>query len=231
MAKVKYITSKGAGLPGSKTFYIGIAQHERSMPTKETYEYCSEKIGFKPTMIRAAFLGLKSFIKSNSANGNGLTMSGIVSIRNTCRGAFASMRGPFVKGKNMLMVNAVELDPFKSALKGLTLENNTKGVTPSITSVLDDVSGEYDVIEGTHEFSIAGAELNPDMGEADEYVAFLDSKGVETKAEVTYSDLQNVKAHLISPLAAGNYTLVVNTRSGLGESFGVKTATRKITIK
>ena len=47
---------------------------------------------------------------------------------------------------------------------------------------------------------------------------------------MTFSDLQNVKAHLEAPLPAGEYTLKVYTRSGLGDQFGVTVATRKVVV-
>ena len=53
---------------------------------------------------------------------------------------------------------------------------------------------------------------------------------METKAEITFSDLQNVKARLASALPAGEYTLRVYTRSGLGDQFGVHVASRRITV-
>ena len=55
--------------------------------------------------------------------------------------------------------------------------------------------------------------------------------GTLTKAEITYSDLQNVKAKFDVALPAGEYTLCVYTRSGMGDEFGVKKATRKVTVK
>ena len=48
----------------------------------------------------------------------------------------------------------------------------------------------------------------------------MDVHGIETKAEITFSDLQNVKAHLTAALPAGEYTMKVYTRSGLGDAFG-----------
>ena len=83
------------------------------------------------------------------------------------------------------------------------------------------------VIDG---FSIAGADLAPDPTKEDEYVAFANAQGVETKAEITFADLQNVKAHLAAALEPGDYTLKVYTRSGLGERFGVHVAKRKVTV-
>ena len=89
----------------------------------------------------------------------------------------------------------------------------------------------YDEITGTDVFSIAGAELALDATKEDEYVALVSAQGVETKCAVDYSDLQNVKAHLAAAIAAGQYTLKVYTRSGLGDEYGVHVATRKVEVK
>ena len=58
----------------------------------------------------------------------------------------------------------------------------------------------------------------------------MKTRGVETKVEITFSDLQNVKARLTSSLLAGEYTLKVYTRSGLGDQFGVHVASRKVQV-
>ena len=55
-------------------------------------------------------------------------------------------------------------------------------------------------------------------------------KGAEHACEVAYSDLANVKAKLAVAAPAGEYTLKVYTRSGLGDAFGVKVASRKVTV-
>ena len=46
---VKFITVKGSENVGRSPFYIGVAQHERTMPKRETYEYCAERTGYKAT--------------------------------------------------------------------------------------------------------------------------------------------------------------------------------------
>ena len=49
---VKFITVKGSENVGRSPFYIGVAQHERTMPKRETYEYCAERTGYKATAVR-----------------------------------------------------------------------------------------------------------------------------------------------------------------------------------
>ena len=61
-------------------------------------------------------------------------------------------------------------------------------------------------------------------------VKFITSRGTEHACEVAYSDLGNVKAQLVSLLEAGTYTLAVFTRSVLGGEYGVKVASRKVTV-
>ena len=100
----------------------------------------------------------------------------------------------------------------------------------ALVRVHTDIGVICGVITGTDTFSIAGADLAPDTTKEDEYVALVSALGVETKAEITFSDIQNVKARLASALPAGQYTLKVCTRSGFGDEFGVKCATRKVTV-
>ena len=228
---VPFVTSKGANRLTSAAYYIGLPKHERTMSKKETYALCAERTGYKPTAVKAVFLGLKAYLKSNAAMGNITYIDGIASVRNYCRGAFASLTGPWVKGVNYLMVEAVEMDPFKTLLAGVVPQNQTEGAKPVINTVLDETTREYGEITGTDVFSIAGADLGPDAEKEDEYVALADKDGVEHKAEIEYSDLQNVKAKMAAALPAGDYTLCVYTRSGMGDEFGVKKATRKVVVK
>ena len=228
---VKFVTVKGSERLGRNPFYVGLVQHDRTLSPSETYELCASHTGYKATAIRAVFMALAEFIRENQRKGNITFINGVASIRNYVRGAFDGLAGPWVKGRNVLMVNAVEIDPFKSLLATITPLNRTEGAKPVINTVLDETTLVYDVITGTDTFSIAGSDLAPDATMDDEYVALVDAHGVETKAVIDFSDLQNVKAHLESGLLAGEYTLKVYTRSGLGDEFGVHVASRKVVVE
>ena len=231
MAQIKFATVRGNSPLAESPFYVGIPQHGRSMSKREFYALSAERTGYKATAVKAVFLALREFVRENQGKGNITYLDGVASIRNFVRGAFDSLTGPWVKGKNVLVVEAVEMDPFKSVLAGIVPTNDTEGAKPVINTVFDETTREYDVIAGTDVFSVAGADLGPDTEKDDEYVAFVDKDGVEHKAEITYSDLQNVKGRLPAALPAGEYTLAVYTRSGMGEEYGVRKATRKITVK
>ena len=228
---VKFVTARGSNRLTSKSYYIGIPKHERTMSKKETYALCADRTGYKPTAVRAVFLALREYLRENAARGNITYVDGISSVRNYVRGAFEGLGGPWVKGKNYLMVESVEMDPFKTLLAGVVPQNDVGGAKPVINTVFDETTREYGEITGTDVFSIAGADLAPYSEKKDEYVCLTDGDGVEHKAEITYSDLQNVKAKFDVALPAGEYTLCVYTRSGMGDEFGVKKATRKVTVK
>ena len=228
--KAKFITVKGSERLGREPFYVGVLQHERTMSRREAYEYIAGQTGYTPTAVRAVFMAAAEFVRENQARGNITFLDGVASIRNYVRGSFDALTGPWVKGRNYLSVKAVAVDPFKTLLAAIVPENNTEGSKPVINTVLDEITMVYDVITGTDVFSIAGAELALDATRDDEYVALANALGVETKCTVDFSDLQNVKAHLESALPAGQYTLKVYTRSGLGDEFGVHVATRRVVV-
>ena len=226
----RYITVKGTALSATSPFYVGRVQHTRTMSRRESYEYLSQQTGFRPAQLRSAFLGLAKAVGVNASHGNATVVDGVAAMRIAARGTFETLYGPWKQGVNTLVVNAVECDPFKGALAGFVPVNRTEGAKPVINTVFDEVMRVYDEITGTDLFSIAGNDLAPDATKDDEYVALANAQGVETKCEIEFSDVQNVKARLASALPAGQYTLKVYTRSGFGEGFGVRTATRKVTV-
>ena len=228
---VKFITMKGSESLGRSPFYVGFVQHERTLSKREFYDLAAEYTGYKPTAVKAVFMAAVEFVRENQARGNITCLDGIASIRNYVRGSFDALTGPWVKGRNHLAVKAVAVDPFKTLLAAIVPVNNTEGAKPVINTVLDETTMVYDVITGTNVFSIAGAELALDTTKGDEYVALANALGFETKCAVDFSDLQNVKAHLESALPAGQYTLKVYTRSGLGDHYGVHVASRKVTVE
>ena len=229
--QVKFISIKGADRVARNPFYVALVQHDRTLTKREFYDLVADYTGYKSTAVSAVMMGTAAFLKENQARGNITYLDGVASIRNYVRGSFDSLSGPWVKGRNYLDVNAVEMDPFKSVLAGIVPTNKTEGAKPVINTVLDETTMVYDEITGTDVFSIAGAELALDATKEDEYVALVSAQGVETKCAVDYSDLQNVKAHLAAAIAAGQYTLKVYTRSGLGDEYGVHVATRKVEVK
>lgn len=228
MATPKFMTVKGSGAISDKPFYVGIVQHDRTMSARETYAHLAAKLGYTATQIRATNKALAKVLKAHAGKGDISVIDGVASVRHVVKGSFESDIGPWVKGKNIIILNAFGLDPFKGALSGITPENMTGGANPRIDSVLEETTGEYDVLR--RDISIAGTDLGPDASKDDEYACLVGKDGAETRLAVTYSDLLLVRATLPNGMTPGPYTLKVYTRSGFGEEFGVKTATRKVTV-
>ena len=111
--KAKFITVKGSERLGTEPFYMGVLQHERTMSRREAYEYIAGRTGYTPTAVRAVFMAVAEYIRENQARGNITYIDGVASIRNYVRGAFEGLFGPWVRGCNVLMVNAVEMEPFR----------------------------------------------------------------------------------------------------------------------
>lgn len=224
----KFITVKVSSNISSKPFYYGVVQHDRTMSVRETYAYLAEKLGVTVTQLRATNKALVKVLKAQATKGNISLVNGVASFRHVCKGSFEGSDGPWVKGTNMIILSAYEQDPFKSALSGITPANKTGGANPQIDSVFDETTGEYDNL--TSLIAIAGSDLGPDTAKDDEYVALVAKDGTETRLEVTHSDLLVVKAEIPQSAQPGAYTLKVYTRSGFGEEFGVKTASRKVNV-
>ena len=227
---VNYITVQGSNRLSSTPYYIAFPQHERVIQPREAYEIAAERTGYKATSVRAVFMAINEVIRENQAKGNITYVDGVTSVRNVVKGSFESLAGPWVKGVNYLLSNSVEMDPFKSTLAGVVPTNKTEGAKPTINTVLDEVTREYDIVKLGNLFSIAGSDLGVDVSKSDEYVCIADDTDNETRATVSYSDLGNVKGTLPSGITPGRYTLKVYTRSGLGERFGVAVASRKIEV-
>ena len=95
---VKYITVKGSENLGRSPFYVGLVQHDRTMSSREAYEYIAQWTGYKATAVRAVFLAMAEYIRENQRKGNITFINGVASIRNYVRGAFDGLAGPWVKG-------------------------------------------------------------------------------------------------------------------------------------
>ena len=230
MPTINFITVSSLNPLTHETVNRANVQHVRNMSVTESLDYFAEETGYKAAQIKAAILGWVAAALKNAERGVISLMDGVVYIAIKCKGAFSSAVGPWVKGVNYLELNATELNPWKSALSGCTVVNQTEGLKPIIDSVLDLTTGVYDVITGLDPFSIGGNNLAPDPDASDEGVFIRTADGVLHQAEITLSDLGCVKARLSEALTAGEAEVVVKTRCGLDSSYEVKEVTRKINL-
>ena len=164
--------------------------------------------------------------------GNQSTVDGAFRVADSIKGWFDTMTSPWNRSRNFLQVNATAIDPLKSALGEATVVNKTEGAKPSIDSVLDTLTGEYDEIKIGNPLYVAGKDIAIDTSKSDEFVALKNKKtGTVIKGAVSRSDNQTIDCTFTGvEVEPGEYTFVVQTRSGLGDEFGVATATRLVKV-
>ena len=228
----KFKTAKGSTTMSEEPFCTGRIQNERIMPKRETYAFLVDEVGGKKADHAAAWKGLAKAIMLNSEMGNAARVDGLGTFRNTCKGAFEGSSGPWVKGRNLILIACNELNEFKNALRDVVPVNNTQGDRPSITSVLNLALDEYDQIRVGDEMSMAGTNLAPDTEKPDEFVALYKGDSLVVKATVTKSELNTVEFKFEGvTLEVGDYKVVIFTRCGdAGEDVAVKSASRIVKV-
>lgn len=218
--KFKFITSKVGDV------YVGHPQHGKIYTKAQSYDFLSRKIGYAAPIIEGAFCSLRRVSKENLANAFETKWNGFARFLGTCRGAFATATGPWDRSVNRIVCSAVELSEYRDAMADVIPANATEGAQPRIDSLMDSVTQTFDEISGTDEFVIAGRDLAIDATKDDEYVCFVDTHGVERRAEILEGDLTSVVCRFAEALPDGRYTAKLCTRSGYGEEYGVRTASR-----
>jgi len=228
---IKFATVAGQSSLATTPYYTGLVQHESTMTRSETYEHLSEKLKFSQANIKAAFLALKKTLNAAAAKGCDSLADGLAHFKIYATGSVAGSNGPWVKGVNSLEIVPLEADAFRNTLDGVIPENTTEGFTPAISSVLDTVTGDYDLITGTDLVSVGGTNLAPDTTKTDEKAYVLFDDGTILPMTIVTSSLTIVTAKLAAtPTKTGKAKLVIATRCGLGSEFGVKTASRVVEI-
>ena len=261
MAKHEITVYQNTGATKETAPYIGSYISKETLRLDGFKAKISERCGLPAIQVQAILAGAFDAIEALEKESlvrvhlDGFTVCGIIT------GSFPTADAAFNKDKNALQM-AVRLDePIRNELAAIVpaIVTDSSVTRLRVDNVMDlEAPRPYNVIHGKHvfrvagfnmvlsdegameygqitigaPFSIAGADLGPDMEKTDEYVALLDGKGeVVAKAEISYSDLQNVKGVFEGvEVEAGEYTLAVFTRSGMGEEYGVKKATRKVTV-
>ena len=215
--------------------YVGIVQHLRKIGFNEAVGYFAEKCDKSAAKMSAIFKALGDAVvevaaKAQEANAGDFGKSSVV-----VKGSFASLRGPWVVGKNLLQIIFKVGEAIKTGLKAIIPSVISDDVQPTITSVLDVQEDTFNYIKRGDTIQIAGDDLAPDTDAEDERVYFR-NRLVQTEtiypATIVSSDLQIVKitCPASSTMPIGDYDLVIQTRCGFGESVSLKTVTRKVMV-
>ena len=134
----------------------------------------------------------------------------------------------FDPDRHQLIATVRTLDPLRSAMSAVLLENVTLGLTCTVAAVMDAVTKRLSEITGTDRVLIQGQKLGISPDNPDEGVWLVNAKTGEIVATATVerSDSQTIDCVFAEPPEPGTYTLVVNCRNGMRES--LKPATAKV---
>ena len=218
--------------PGVESVYAAGVQHNATLNADESATAIAAYLKVTPAQFKAAWRSLAGSLKRNAKLGNQSTVDGAFRVANMVKGWFSTLTSPWDKTRNFLQVNAVALDPLKSIVAGADVVNMTEGAKPSIDSVLDTLTGKTDEIKIADPLYIAGKDISIDSSKSDEFVALKNKKtGTVIKGAVSRSDNQTIDCTFEgAEVEPGEYVFIVQTRSGLGDDFGVATATRNVTV-
>ena len=218
--------------PGVPSVYAAGVQHDATLNVDECAPSIAAYLKVTPVQFKTAWKALAGGLKRQAKLGNQSTVDGAFRVGDFVRGWFETLTSPWNKARNFLQVNATAIDPLKSALGDVTVVNRTEGAKPSIDSVLDTLTGQYDEVKVGDPLYVAGKDISIDTSKADEFVALRNKKtGALVKGTVTRSDNQTIDCSFDDvAVEPGEYVFVVQTRSGLGDDFGVATATRGVRV-
>ena len=218
---------------GTNSVYAAGVQHDATLNAEESAPAISAYLKVTPAQFKMAWRSLAAGLKRQAKLGNLSTVDGAFRVGDVVKGWFDTLTSPWNKARNFLQVNATAMDPLKSALGAADVVNKTEGAKPSIDSVLDTLTGEYDEIKIGNPLYVAGKDISLDTEKADEFAALRNRKtgALVCKATVTRSDNQTLDCKFEGgEVEPGEYLFVIQTRSGLGEDFGVATATRVVKV-
>ena len=234
MAKLSYTTvlsqfKKGDNAP----CYSARVKHNGTVSTDDFVKALAERSGENKERVRYIWDLAQAEITRQLAAGNRLELESL-SAGITVTGSFDSANAAWDREKNKLSPFINAKGELKNALADIETVNITEGAKPVILSVLDTIHQTDGLIVGGEECDvlISGKELavNPDA--EDEGVWLEDSKGViVATATVSMSDKSIINCHLTTMPTDGEYKLVVATRGGLGEEFGVAIAKKSVKVE
>lgn len=217
---------------GVDSVYAAGVQHDATLNADESATAIAAYLKVAPAQFKTAWRLMAASLKRNAKLGNQSTVDGAFRVANMVKGWFSTLTSPWDKTRNFLQVNAVAIDPLKTIVAGADVVNKTEGAKPSIDSVLDTLTGKTDEIKVGDPLYVAGKDIAIDTSKTDEFVGLKNKKtGTVVKAVVSRSDNQTIDCTFEdATIEPGEYTFIVQTRSGLGDDFGVATATRNVTV-
>ena len=221
---------------GGKACYRAIPLTQGSVDMKILTEHAAARVGMDPAVMRFNGELLFAQISKELLDGKRVEIENLFSGGIAVEGVFEAANSPWDKTKNRLVPYFYAKGDMKNAFAGATGVNVTVGNHCTIKRVLDTSLKTDGVIANIANVTvyISGVNMLVDATAEDEGVWLEDEEGtIVAKATVTASTSTTTDATFTTfPLVkAGAYKIVVGSRGGLGEGFGVSIARKAVEIK
>ena len=207
--------------------------HHNGKTGKTTFEErVARRCGYDKSVVTCVNDGCGTQMCEELGNGNRVDLGWLYAML-TAQGSSESTREPWNPEKNRLVATFLAKDPVKTCLDGAELVNVTAGAKVVVLHVADSVAVIDGTISGTAnvDVRITGNGLALDIAASDEGVWLEDAKGViQAVATVTETATTALACRFATLPEDGQYTLVVASRNGLGEDYGVAMGRRKVTV-
>ena len=214
--------------------YIGHVQMTDTISKERAVKTLSEKLGVSYVKINSVLRGVGEALKqiANEACQSRLGNFGLARI--FALGGAEGPNGPWDVDKNKLRLAVVDSSAMKAALQTIIPTPIQGDVVPTIASILNIASGNYDEIFPGTMVQIVGDDLSIDTSTEDEGV-WLEYDGNKYSLLLDPSDendIQTIFAALPSstpaPTKMAQAKIIVKTRCGLSSSAPLQTVSRNI---
>ncbi len=220
---------------GSKAYYRCVIPTNGSVDMQTLCDRAAARAGMNPSKLRFCTERLADKVKEELVAGNRVNLEDFFQVSLSVKGVFDSLNEKWNAAKHKLATNIQTKSALAALFAGATGKNTTEGAKASIRRIADTIAKTEGVItnsEGVEVF-ITGLNLRINTAAADEGVMLLDKAGtIVAKATILEStDTVLAVKFATLPLAEeGDYVLLVATRGGYDETYGVSMARKAVKL-
>ena len=201
-------------ITGDKDLWAGHVQHNGTLYLDDIVARLATKTGVNKSKLAYIADKVNAAVKKHLSEGGKISLDQIYSGFGL-RGFFTSADAKFDPAKNRVMAYLVTKDPLRSLLQDYTVQNTTGGLSCAVYSVMDNITKQESVIEGTDEILIQGKYIGINASNPGEGVWLENAEGeVAAHATIISSDSQTINCMFAAGITPGTYALVVSARNG-----------------
>lgn len=214
--------------------YVGKIQMTDTVSQARIGMELSKKLGVAAVKINSVLRGMGEAIKqiANTACQSRVSDFGLARI--FALGSAEGPNGPWDVTKNKLRLAVVDSTAMKTALQTVIPSPIKGDVVPTIASILNIESGNYDEAFPGTMLQIVGDDLSVDTDTDDEGV-WLDYNGTQYALLIDpadENDIQEIYAAIPqstpAPTKMSQAKIIIKTRCGLGADFPLQTVSRNV---